>query len=103
MKHATDVDIDHAVPFIDLQFLKFRQRHYASIVDDNIDAPVRFQREARERLNVFEARNIERPKLGFTTRIPNLPREFLETIRAARTEHNTRALAGQHPSGGFSD
>jgi hypothetical protein len=75
-----------AVPLIDLQFLKFRQRHHASIVDHNIDAPVRFQREARERLNVLKHRDVKRAGMGLATIIASLLHEFLKTIGAARAE-----------------
>src|SRR5262245_26996020 len=103
MEHASNVDVDHAVPLVDLQLLKFGQRHHAGVVHHDINASVSFQREVRESPNVIEPGDVERAEMRHASRIANLVHEFLETIGAAGAEDDTRALAGQHPSGGVSD
>src|SRR5690606_40971378 len=52
MQHAADVDVDHAVPFVDLQRGHGRQRHDPGVVDDDVDAAVELQREIGEGLHV---------------------------------------------------
>jgi hypothetical protein len=53
---------------------------------------VSFQRKRREGLNVVEPGDVERAEMGYGTRVANLLREFLETIRTASAEYNTRPL-----------
>src|SRR6185295_9944393 len=36
VKHATDVHVDHPVPFVDLVFRKGGQRHDTGVVDDHV-------------------------------------------------------------------
>jgi hypothetical protein len=41
IEDALDVDVDHTVPFVDLQALEQRLRHQARIVDHDIEAAMR--------------------------------------------------------------
>src|ERR1700737_981731 len=40
VEHALDVHVDHPVPFVDLEALKWRLRHQPGVVEHDIDPPV---------------------------------------------------------------
>jgi hypothetical protein len=60
MQHAANVDVDHPVPFVDLERRERRQRHHASVVDEDVDAAELGLGEVNEDLNIIEVDNIER-------------------------------------------
>ena len=58
VEHALDVDVDHPVPFVDLEAIHGRERHQAGVVDDHVDAPVGLHGTVHETPDLLVLRHV---------------------------------------------
>ncbi|MHC2293802.1 hypothetical protein ACVIJW_009672 [Bradyrhizobium barranii subsp. barranii] len=92
VEHALDVDVDHAVPLIDLQPFEQRLRHQAGIVEHHVDAAVGLHTRVHQGLHLRAVGNVgpDGQRLAATRR--DLVHERGKAIGAPRTEHDRGTL-----------
>jgi len=67
VKHALDVDVDHLIPLVDLEFIeRRRQRHQAGVVDQHIDAAIGLLRRLGQRIELSTVSDVGNPVDGIT-------------------------------------
>src|SRR6266568_5264677 len=103
MKHAPDVDIDHAVPFIDLQLVKQRKRHQARIADENIELTEPVLRPLDERGNVVAPGDVKLQRFGLAARLLELCGDRLQPVIPSRAQHHLGALRSEVTRSSFTD
>jgi len=70
MQHTTDIHINHAVPFVYLEFFESRKRHHPSVIHDYVDSPISFQSELHKRLDVLKRCDIQSPVFSSAALFP---------------------------------
>jgi len=83
VEHALDVDVDDAVPLVDLERVHRRHRHDARVVEDHVDAAELVLCEGGEGVHVGAVRDVELAELGDAAFRADLRRDLLEAVRAA--------------------
>ena len=95
IKHALDVDVDHAVPFIDLERRHQRQRHDAGIVYDDVDITESLAACLCEGLDALPVGDVKRMDDDVGARAAQFFGQRLKAIQPARAEHQFCAGGGQ--------
>ena len=103
VQHAADVDVDHPVPFVDLERRERRQRHHASVVDQDVDAAELELGEVHEGVNIIEVDNIERSIADEAAGALDLVRKAFQPVRPSSAKHDACAMLGEHSGGPFAD
>ena len=103
VQHATDVDINHLIPFIDFQRFQCRKRHHTGIVDDDIHLAEFVVREIDESGDIFLTCDIQRPEFSRTASATNIGDQFFQPVGAPRADHDMRAFLPQQPCRCFPD
>jgi hypothetical protein len=103
VEDALHVDVDHAVPVVDLQPLERRERHQPRVVHEDVDPPERFSRASHQSLHVRAPDHIRDHHVRLAARLADVSGEALETVLASRAEGDRSALNGQELRGGFAD
>ena len=103
VKHALDVNVDHAVPFVDLERLEGRERHQPRIVDHHVDLAELLLGELHERLHIFAIGHVQRaigsrPAFGL-----NIGYDLLKAVDPPCAKHDISAAPGQKPRGHLTD
>src|ERR1700759_362560 len=58
IKHSLNVNVDHLVPFLDLETLEWRLRHQPGVVDHDVDTPVRLHGCVDQSPDLFAADDV---------------------------------------------
>ncbi len=91
MQHAANVDVDHSIPLVDLEFVQWRERHDARVVDQDIHTTMLGLRKINEGAHVAEVGHVERLKINRSAGSTDFAGELFPSIGAARAEHHERA------------
>ena len=95
------VDVDHAIPILDLPALQRRVRHQAGIVDDHVDAAVQPDGVIDQVFDLIDLRYV-----GFDDGIraqAEVGRDRLQPVETPSAENEPCAVPCQTPCGGFSE
>ncbi len=103
MQHTAYVDIDHPIPFIDLQSRERGQRHDARVVDDDIEAPKSRNGMVSEGLYLRTLGYIHLFGLCHPACALNVSHDMVQFFHTARAQQYGGAVGGQKPCGGFAD
>ena len=95
MKHAPDVDVDHAIPFVDLQFIQQRKRHQTRVADENIEAAEPILCPLDKSSNIRALSHVKLQRLGLSTRARDFGGEHLQPVVASRAQHHPGAPLGK--------
>jgi hypothetical protein len=103
MQHATDVDINHLIPFVHFERFQRRKRHDAGVVDDDVHLAEFALRKIDEGFDVFALRDVERPIPRRTAFGADGGNQRFEPVRAPRAQDYVRALLRQQARRRLSD
>src|SRR3954451_6764004 len=103
IEHALDVDVDHAIPLVDLELVEGRERHQAGVVDEHVQAPKALPDEVDEGGHLLTARDIKGLVLDLAAMMANVGRERLQPLGAARAQDDGCTALGEQARGGLSD
>jgi hypothetical protein len=95
VQDALDVDIDHAIPFVDLKALERGLWHQARVVQHHIDAAVGFDSGIDKRGNLSTVKVVGLDCDGFATLGDDILCNRLKPIDAPRAQYDSCALRGQ--------
>jgi hypothetical protein len=101
VEHTSQVDVDHAIPFVNLQPLDGRKRHHAGVIDEHVDAPELLDRGVRQLPHVLLLRDVSGNSYGFATSPGDLRHERLDARGAACRNDDVGALRRQMAGSGF--
>src|ERR1700730_8263234 len=100
IQYAFDVDVDHVLPFFDVQFVEGSDWGDAGIIDENVKLAVPIACQLHELGQVLALPNVCAGAGGLAPRVCNSGGQSLKAIQSARPEHNFRtALSKQQRSG----
>src|ERR1700722_20337194 len=99
VEHALDVEVDHAVPLVDLQKRKRRDRHNAGIVDQDIDLSVCVDGLLDQSLNLRPICYVDRHGKRLCAIGLNALHNGVETILTSRSQNDCCAQLCQMASG----
>jgi DNA-binding transcriptional LysR family regulator len=102
VQHALEVDVDHPVPFVDLQALQGRERHDAGVVDENVDPAAGLDGRVHQALYLSAVRDIGLHGERLSSDGRDLLHQRLEALDPARAQHDGGALRGKVPGGRLS-
>ena len=88
VEHALDVDVDHPVPFVELERGHGRKRHDAGIVDHDVDPPPLGVGGLGEGMNLLPAGDVETPGDRFAPGRVDFAGERFEPIEAPGAQHD---------------
>jgi hypothetical protein len=98
---SLDIDVDHLVPFVDLQKFKRRLRHQSGIVDHHVNAAEGPHSGIDQSLHLRGVGDVRGHGERFAAGTRQRLRESLEAILPSRAEHEDRALGREKPCRGF--
>ncbi len=61
VEHALHVDIDHLIPFVDFERGEWRERHDASVVDEDVEFAEGALGKLEKGIDILPVRYIDRP------------------------------------------
>jgi hypothetical protein len=103
VQYAFDVDIDHAIPLVDLEQIQGRQRHETRVVHQYVNSTVALERGVRQP-SYLRAIGHVRDSIGDgTAGLLNFVAHRAQSIFAARGQHQLRAPLRQQPRGGLAE
>ncbi|MCY1532766.1 hypothetical protein D9M68_680550 [compost metagenome] len=95
VEHALDVDVDGAVPLVDLELVQRRQRHHARVVDQHVDAAEGLDGGGGELFQIGALGHVGGDGDGFAAGLADLGDDLVEPVGAAGREHHLGAARGQ--------
>jgi hypothetical protein len=101
VQHALDVDVDHPVPFVDLEAFERRLRHQAGVVDHDVDAAVGLDRCIHQVLDLVALDHIGPDGECLTAAPVQLVCQCPDTVVTTRTERYGCASCGKKAGGRF--
>jgi glyoxylate carboligase len=100
---TTNVHIDHAIPFVDFEFVESGKRHHARIIHHYVNSSISFQSELDKLPDVLKHRHIQSPVCSSAALLPQCLGECFQTLSAPCPEDNPSALSAKHASCCFTD
>jgi hypothetical protein len=103
MEYAPDVDVDHSIPFIDLQFIEGRQWHQTGVADQYIESTEAILSRLDKRFQVSPLRDVDRMKFCLVPVPANVGNDSLEPSGTTRAENDLGPRRGKQSSSRFTD
>jgi hypothetical protein len=95
VQHTFDVDVDSAVPVVDLPTLERRMRHDAGVVEDDVDASVLLHRGVDQRLDLRGVGDVGHKSGRRAFRAGDLIDQRVKPLGAPRSEYDGRPALGE--------
>ena len=103
VEHALDVEVDHAIPLVDLEKRKRRDRHDAGIVHQDVDLAIGVDGLVDQGLDFGPLRCVYCNSERLSTAGLNVSDNRVETILTSRAQNNCSAQFCEVPSGALSE
>ena len=101
IQHALEIDVNHAVPVVNLQTLKRGMRHQPGVVDHHVNPAVSCNRCLDQMLDLRSLRDVCLHGDGFFVAACQLRSQRVNTVKASRAKHNRGTTQGQVAGGGL--
>src|SRR4029453_15010660 len=88
VQQAFDIDVDHSIPFFDLEGRHGGDRHDSGIVNDDVDPVVLPKRALHQRLDLVTLGHVGLEAGGVAACLANVPDQGIDPIHAPRPEHD---------------
>lgn len=103
VQDALDVDVDHVVPLRGAQIVQGRDGAHPGIADEHVEPAEPLAREPDQGAYVVEAGHIRTDLHGLAAGLLDACDQFLQPLRAARSEDEARSALGEQQCGRLAD